>query len=244
MAPENPSLVKVKVKTTLPAQPFPPNSARAPIKTERLILRPLTQDDLAALHALRTQELVMACTALGKTDKDLAETQAKLDPFLPPRDTTTYNPAICLASTGELIGLGGVFGRESALGWPEVGYMIRTEHWGRGYATEFLRAFTEAWWGLDRAEAVVEVDELSVVRDGDGKGEGEGEGGEEEEEDKVREMLCATVEDTNRGSLRVMEKAGFERFRTWTTPSRRAGEGGKEVTLVGFVNRRPREMVV
>ncbi|KAI0877995.1 acyl-CoA N-acyltransferase [Hypoxylon argillaceum] len=229
MPPQTPSLTKVQ--TTLPAQPFPSNAARAPIRTPRLVLRALTQEDLGALHALRTQRAVMARTSLGRPDADLAATQAKLDPFLPPAgDLRTYNPGICLAATGELIGLGGVFGRASALGWPEVGYMIREEHWGRGYATEFLEAFVGAWWALPREEAVAEVDELSVVR--------EGEGG------KVREMLCAVVEEDNKASQRVVEKAGFKRFRTWTVESRRAGEEGVEVTLVGFVNRRPEEKAV
>ncbi|KAI0425393.1 acetyltransferase domain-containing protein [Xylaria sp. FL1042] len=215
---------KIKVQTTLPTRPFPSNAERAPIRTERLIIRPLTRDDLASLHALRTQPAVMACTALGRVDADLAETQTKLDPFLPPRDTATYNPGIYLAETDELIGLGGVFGTESEIGWPEVGYMLREECWGKGYATEFLRAFVRAWWSLDREGVEVEVDALSVSSGGEGKGEG-----------KVPEMLCAIVEDTNNGSLRVMEKAGFRRFKSWTVKSRRAGSEGAEVTLVGFV---------
>ncbi|KAI1361124.1 acyl-CoA N-acyltransferase [Xylaria arbuscula] len=228
------SETKIKVRTTLPRHPFPSNATRTPIKTERLIIKPLTQDDLAALHALRTQPEVMACTALGKIDADLSETQARLDPFLPPRDADTYNPGIYLASTGELIGLGGVFGMAgtSELGWPEVGYMIRKEHWGKGYTTEFLRAFVRAWWGLPRTEGEVVVDRLSVDVD-EGKGEGEGK--------MVPEMLCAIVDRENMGSTRVMEKAGFKRFKSWTVTSRRPGEEGREVTLVGFVNTGPEE---
>ncbi|KAI0913422.1 hypothetical protein F4823DRAFT_577217 [Ustulina deusta] len=107
MAPETRPLIKVK--TTLPSRPFPTNACRPAIQTARLVIRPLTQDDLGAFHSLRTQREVMAWTALGKTDADLAETQARLDPFLPPRDAETYNPGIFLAATGELIGLGGVF---------------------------------------------------------------------------------------------------------------------------------------
>ncbi|KAI0968903.1 acyl-CoA N-acyltransferase [Xylaria arbuscula] len=215
-----------KVKTNLPRRPLPPNNARRPIHTARLVIRPLTQDDLPALHALRTQPAVMAKTALGRVDQDLAETQTKLDPFLAPRDAETYNPGIYLAATGELIGLGGVFGAGSALGWPEVGYMLRSEHWGRGYATEFLAAFVEDWWGLPRGEVEVEVDALSVS---EGTGDGEG------EEGNVPELLCAIVEDTNAGSLRVMEKVGFKRFKSWTVVSRRPGSEGVEVTLIGFV---------
>ncbi|KAI0403879.1 GNAT domain-containing protein [Xylaria palmicola] len=173
----------------------------------------------------------MACTALGQADADLAATQAKLDPFLPPRETATYNPAICLAATGELIGLGGVFHADPAageLGWPEVGYMIRSEHWGKGYATEFLRAFVPAWFALPRARVTARVDARSAP------------GGHAEAGDEVPEMLCAMVEDTNVGSLRVMEKAGFRRFKTWTEVSWRPGEEGTEVTLVGFVHGGPR----
>ncbi|KAI0458176.1 acyl-CoA N-acyltransferase [Xylaria acuta] len=224
MAAETPS--QIKVKTTLPTHPFPANSARSPIRTERLVIRPLTQDDFGALRSLRTQPEVMVHTAAGKIDGDLAETQTRLDPFLPPRDADTYNPAICLASTGEFIGLGGVFSTHSELGWPEVGYMLKKEHWGRGYGTEFLRAFLEAWWSLPRSEAETTVDALSVdAREGD----------------TVPEMLSAMVESTNTGSLRIMEKAGFKQFKTWKEVSRHPGTEGTEVTLVGFVNLGPQK---
>ncbi|KAI1162076.1 acyl-CoA N-acyltransferase [Nemania serpens] len=239
-APETPSLTTttVEVKTTLPTRPFPANAARRPIRTPHLVLRALTQGDLAALHALRTQRAVMARTLAGRPDADAAETQARLDPFLSPcgGDVRTFNPAICLASTGELIGLGGVFRADGdgdgGLGWPEVGYMIREEHWGAGYATEFVHAFLRAWWGLPRAEARIAVDALSVAGL---------EGGEDEDggEVEVPERLCAIVEETNVGSLRVMEKTGFKRFKTWTEVSQRPGEEGTEVTLIGFVNVRP-----
>ncbi|KAI1747247.1 acyl-CoA N-acyltransferase [Xylaria castorea] len=223
MASENSSLIKVK--TTLPTQPFPANSARAPIRTERLVIRPLTQDDLEADHALRTQPEVMACTATGMVDGDLSKTQERLDPFLAPRDVDTYNPAICLASTGEFIGLGGVYSTTSELGWPEVGYLLKKEHWGRGYGTEFLKAFVEAWWSLPRSETETMVDALSV----DAPREG----------DAVPERLCAMVESTNTGSLRVMEKAGFKQFKTWKQACRRPGAEGTDVTLIGFVNLGP-----
>ncbi|KAI0863444.1 acyl-CoA N-acyltransferase [Xylaria cubensis] len=226
MASENPSLIKVK--TTLPR--FPANSARAPIRTERLVIRPLTQDDLEAQHSLRTQPEVMACTASGTIDSDLAMTQDKLSPFLPPRDVDTYNPAICLASTGEFIGLGGVYATTSELGWPEVGYMLKKEHWGRGYGTEFMKAFVDAWWSLPRYETETAVDALSVV-----------DARREEGDTEVPEMLCAIVEATNSGSLRIMEKAGFRQFKTWQQECRRPGAEGTEVTLIGFVNRGPQK---
>ncbi|KAK7983746.1 acetyltransferase [Apiospora arundinis] len=216
-----------KVKTTLPKLPFPPNADRPPIQTERLLIRALTRDDLPALHELRTQPEVMIFTVRGCVDRDLAETQARLDTFLPPTgDLETYNTAVCLAATGELLGLAGVHNRGACseeLGWPEIGYIFKREHWGRGYATEFLRAFLERWWSLPRVETEVEVDLHTVPA-----------GYLLENGGRVPEMVVAVVEAGNTGSLRVMEKAGFERFKEWKEPDERAGFEGKDVTLVGF----------
>ncbi|KAK8064772.1 acetyltransferase [Apiospora phragmitis] len=226
----------IKVKTTMPKQPFPPNADRQPIHTERLLLRALTQVDLPAVHALRTQPEVMVFTARGRIDADLAETQERLDGFLPPRgDRETYNAAICLAATGELLGLGGVHkGASPELGWPEVGYIFKREHWGCGYATEFLRAFLERWWALPRVEAEVEVDACSVAAAAAAAADCGGGLEEAREVVVVPEMLSALVEANNPGSLRVMQKAGFERFRQWEEPDTRVWFEGKDVTLVGF----------
>ncbi len=113
----------VVVKTTLPI--FPANAERPTVSTERLILRPWRPDDVAELHVLRTQPEVMQFTSLGRVDVDLAETQTRLDPFLPPNDTLTHNCAICWKETGEVIGSGGCHRRAGTFGWPEVGYMLR-----------------------------------------------------------------------------------------------------------------------
>ncbi|KAH9886826.1 acyl-CoA N-acyltransferase [Xylariomycetidae sp. FL2044] len=214
----------IKVKTTLPSQPFPGNTYRSPVNTKHLVIRPITQDDLAAFHSLRTQPEVMEFTVSGRIDSDLAHTQTRLDPFLQPRDAETYNPAICLASTGEFIGLGGVWRDTSELGWPEVGYMLKREYWGQGYATEFLEAFLQMWWKLPRSEAEVQVDELSTKA---------------QEGDAVPEMLCAIIAERNPRSLRVVEKAGFSKFKEWMEPSRRPGTGGTEEKLFGFAIAQP-----
>ena len=109
------------------------------------------------------------------------------------------------------MGLGGVFKTTSMLGWPEVGYMLKREHWGQGYGTEFLKAFAASWWSLPRSEVETDADELSVEPPVDGE--------------RVPEMLCAIVASHNPASLRVMEKAGFKKFREWKEADSRA-EGG------------------
>ncbi|KAI0001235.1 acetyltransferase domain-containing protein [Xylariaceae sp. FL0662B] len=200
----------IKVKTTLPTHPLPPNPERPPIQTARLIIRPFAPGDLAGIHALRAQAEVMEFSSAGRPDRDLAETRAFMDGVLAPRDAETFNHAVCLAATGELVGVGGVRG---------LGYLFNREHWGRGYATEFLRAWLRAWWALPRSEAVVEVDAQSVS------------GGEEE----VPEMLYAMVEERNSGSVRVLEKLGFRMYERCVVPEDREGRDPVDVPIVRCV---------
>ncbi|XXH02422.1 hypothetical protein Hte_008797 [Hypoxylon texense] len=208
---------KVKVKTFLPTRPLPPSSGRKPIHTERLILRPFTEDDVDGLHVIHRQPEVMKYTNRGRIDDDKEVTRASMGRFLPPNDVHTYGNAICLASTGEIIGTGGIARPEQMFGWPEVGYIFKKEAWGQGYATEFLKAMVNFWWTLPRSEIELGVDAQTV----DGSGE-------------APEMLTAMVEADNIGSQRVLQKVGFREFKRWTEPDNREGHSG-DSNLVGFV---------
>ncbi|KAI2469806.1 acyl-CoA N-acyltransferase [Annulohypoxylon bovei var. microspora] len=209
---------KIAVKTHLPVLPLPLNAERKAIRTERLIIRPFSEDDLDGMYALRTQPEVMKYTSIGRIDANKEETQAVMARYMPPNDALTYNHIITLASTGELIGVGGGTSRiESVFGWPEVGYLFKQEYWGQGYATEFLRAWLSDWWTLPRSEVQTQVDVQSV----DGSGE-------------VPEMITAYIEESNIGSRRVLEKAGFRQFKQWSEHDARDGYDG-DVILVGFV---------
>jgi RimJ/RimL family protein N-acetyltransferase len=160
----------------------------------------MAPSDLPALHVLRTQQEVMVWTRLGRVDASLEETQAKLNGSLPPNDTITHNCAICLRSTGELIGNGGVHMLRDDLGWPELGYMFKKEAWRQGYASEFARAFVQAWSELERQEVEILVDPRTVTMRGDGRAE---------------ECLMAYTAETNLGSQGVLVKAGFEKLFTF-----------------------------
>ncbi|KAI1502499.1 acetyltransferase domain-containing protein [Biscogniauxia marginata] len=220
----------VRVRTTLPTQPLPPNSARAPIRTPRLILRAFVPSDLEGVHTLRSQPEVMVFTSVGRVDRDRAETREFMDRFLPPNDSHTYDFVICLAETGEIIGTGGMHKVNFEFGWPEVGYMFKRECWGRGFATEFLRAWLEAWWALPRSVVDVNVDTASIGRDGSG------DSGVVEE---VPELVSAMVEENNPNSAKVLKKLGFREFKTWSTHDEREGYEEQAVTLIGLVLRSP-----
>ena len=68
---------------------------------------------------------------------------------------------------------------------PEMGYMFDPSVWGQGYATEAVKGFLEAYW-----EAFPE-----------------GFPGLEGEE---KDYLTAVTDKTNSGSVKVLEKNGFE----------------------------------
>lgn len=216
----------VRVRTTLPRLPLPPMSARLPVTTARLLIRPVAATDLEALHVLRTQPEVMKWTLAGRVDADLDETRAKLDNSLPQGPEgeeknenffRTYQCAICLRETGELIGTGGVHNWRSLFGWPELGYMFRREFWGAGLAPEFVAGFVGGVWErLEREQVVTEVDRRTVVIQGvdgglvQGSGDGNGDGVLE-----VPEQLIAITAEENGKSQRVLQKSGFEWFLTW-----------------------------
>ncbi|KAK0731279.1 GNAT domain-containing protein [Lasiosphaeris hirsuta] len=198
----------VLVKSILPRQPLfgADKEPRPVVVTERLIIRPFSADDLAGLYALRTQPEVMIWTLVGSIDPDLATTEAKLKTCLPGAYaggiSESFNNAIIWRETGELIGSGGVHNLRSSFGWPELGYMFKKEFWGKGVATEFVRAFLRMWEALPRVEAEIKVDARSLA-------------GAELEGGNVREQLIAVTADENHGSQGVLRKCGFELIIAW-----------------------------
>ena len=123
--------------------------------------------------------------------------------------------AICLRETGEFIGIGGNHQVNPELGWPELGYMLKEEHWGKGYATEFVGAWLKAWDALEREEVEVVVDARTVegVREGTA----------------VKEIVVAVTSADNPKSQRILGKSGFERFMVYEEEGTRPGEGRIEL---------------
>ncbi|KAI0548423.1 acetyltransferase domain-containing protein [Xylaria curta] len=219
----------VKVKTTWPI--IPPSADRTPIRSERLLLRPLTAADAEEVLGLRSQPEVMIWTMVGLPDKNVDETHVFLKRFLPPNDLVTYHCAIVyMGDAGEnekgvIIGTGGAHRIRPETGWPEAGYLFRKEYWNKGLATEFMQAFTKFWWSLPRKEIEIEVDAASV------KGKFENNDGGVVE---VPEILMAKISLINTGSKRVLEKNGFKEYARWTEPDSRASHEGQEVELGVF----------
>ena len=112
-----------------------------PLRTERLLLRAPTREDLDAWHAiyLDAEEVWY-----GAPRSSLEENRAKLERQL--AHFEQYGFGMCSVDlAGETIGAAGLQhldgGQEI-----EVGYRFLKEHWGNGYATESARASLD--WGF------------------------------------------------------------------------------------------------
>ncbi|KAJ4267558.1 hypothetical protein NW762_003666 [Fusarium torreyae] len=139
---------------TLPERPLPPQSERPHIKTRRLLVRPITSDDLDGFHDLRRRPELQRCSKLrGRPDKSKDETSQHINAFEQDDQSHWYFGAF-LQSTGELIGEGGLPDCQhmvtSASGWPEAEFFIKPEYWRQGYGTEFFNAVIDSWWDLPR----------------------------------------------------------------------------------------------
>jgi len=177
------------MKTTRPIFPVP----APPFTSERLLFRPYLLSDAGDLFILRSQSEVMKWTSSKIPDTNVAKTREWMAPALPPLNGDSFRFVIEERSNpGKVVGVIGSRFSEP----PECGYMFRTDMWGKGYATEALRAWLEVYWALPRKDVTVE-------------------GKDGAEYGTEAESLLAETELGNAGSRRVLVKCGFTELRTW-----------------------------
>jgi RimJ/RimL family protein N-acetyltransferase len=117
--------------------------------TERLVLRPPHEQDIAELVALANNRKV--ADMLARMPYPYGEREARSWLLSHANRTVGVSYAITLAETGALIGGAGINPRGSGL---EMGYWIGEPHWGKGYATEAAHAI------VDIAFKATDIDEL------------------------------------------------------------------------------------
>ena len=114
-----------------------------PLETERLLLRPLTTDDVDAVHAYQSLEEV--CAYLPYEPRSREDVEKRLsDPEYTRRELDSDGQVLILGvvpqETGEVIGdVLHMWHRERHRSG-ELGYELHPDHWGSGYATEACRA--------------------------------------------------------------------------------------------------------
>lgn len=175
-------------------------------------LRPISQADLEDAHRLRTQEAVMVNTSTGVVDGSLEVTQSWLDRFLAPNDAVTFNFMLWAKQDSQPWDHVGVIGSHIIEPVAHIGYMLRTEWWGKGIATKAVEAFLRLWWSLPRKEVMLEI----PAKDKHGRhiagleyGQDDLRGHSTDGVKTVSEIMLAEVEQSNIGSICVVERNGF-----------------------------------
>ena len=123
---------------------YPTYQARVTeLRTERLILRRARAADLEAMHAVLSDERAMRYWSHGP-HQDLAQTREWLDSMIdaPPEVSDDF-----------IVTVGGeVIGKLGAWRLPEIGFILRSDQWGRGYAAEAMHAFLDHVFGVRGVE--------------------------------------------------------------------------------------------
>jgi RimJ/RimL family protein N-acetyltransferase len=109
--------------------------------TERLVLRPPHEDDLADLVALAGNRSIAEMLARMPHPYGEAEALAFIAGRAAKPGECQY--AIALADSGAFIGAAGLQPSRHAPGSLEIGYWIGEPHWGMGYATEAAHALVD-----------------------------------------------------------------------------------------------------
>jgi ribosomal-protein-alanine N-acetyltransferase len=129
------------------------------LQTERLILRPARMDDVPAMHELFCDPRYMRYGA-GLPHETLEETQAWVASMvnMPPGQGCDF----IVEADGRAIGKCGIWR------WPEIGYGLHPDYWGRGLAREAIRAVTkhvfEGWPDFPAITAEVDPGNESSIR--------------------------------------------------------------------------------
>ncbi len=127
------------------------------LTTQRLILRPTDDSDLDDF--IRVGSILAVARNTGTFPHPFTREFA-IERLAKHRKSLEEGTGVCFAirlkDSGRGIGTTGFFGYCREHGHAEVGYVIDPDHWGKGYATESLRAVARHAfedWGLRRLTA-------------------------------------------------------------------------------------------
>lgn len=127
------------------------------LETERIILRRFTLDDAEAVFNNWTNDSEVTKYLMWPTHKAVKDSEAVLNLWVSGyEEPSSYQWAIELKETGEVIGSIGVVKRDDSIKMAHIGYCIGKKWWNKGYTSEALSAvihflFTQV--GMNRVES-------------------------------------------------------------------------------------------
>jgi RimJ/RimL family protein N-acetyltransferase len=139
-----------------------PSAGTGDLMTERLVLRPLRDDDLDALAAIYADPRTMRFLGGPRTRED---TRSRLGWMITAHRTQGFGLwATTLRGDGTLVGRCGILVQdvESATEH-EIAYLLGSQWWGRGYATEAaaaIRDHARAELGLGRLISLIDPENM------------------------------------------------------------------------------------
>jgi RimJ/RimL family protein N-acetyltransferase len=139
------------------------------LKTERLIIREVTWDDLNDIFILESSPEVDEYNTLGIPD-NINVTREYLRPFIEDQRAEVrkkYSWTIRLQATDEFIGLAGMTLTADRFKMGEIWYNLMPTHWGNGYATEVTKRlirFGFEFLNLHRIEAGVATENKRSIK--------------------------------------------------------------------------------
>ena len=116
--------------------------APVPVETQRLRLRQLTEGDVESLHAIYGDaETMRYIGSAGRPTPDVDATRRTLEVLLDHGRQHGFTLwAIDERDGDPLVGVAGLLLVEGRGPEVEAAYLVRRDRWGRGYASEVLRA--------------------------------------------------------------------------------------------------------
>jgi len=113
------------------------------LETERLLLRIYKEKEKADFIALSTNEKVMKYVDIGVFTKEKAETlwTKLIEDFYPNGKDTIF--AVFAKDDKRYIGHAAIRPRPSKKEEWEISYMLKSEEWGKGFATEIARGLIQ-----------------------------------------------------------------------------------------------------
>jgi len=136
------------------------------LRTSKLVLRPFGGNDLAAVQAYAGDAEILRYMLWGPNDE--AQTRWFLDNVAEKNaaeNRTHYDFAVCLASTGALIGGCGIYREDEQEA--QMGWLLNKAFWKRGYGTELaaeLIRFGFEDLGLHRIYSTCDADNYGSYR--------------------------------------------------------------------------------
>lgn len=138
------------------------------LKTEHLLMREVTTGDVAFIHTLHSMPEVDEYNTLG-IPGNIAETEALLGGWMAMQHESPQNKYVfaIFNKQAEFVGLFGLNIGNAKYRTAEVWYKIHPSFWGKGYATEALKAvlhFVFHTLGLHRIEAGCATQNIASAR--------------------------------------------------------------------------------